>query len=120
MRQATGSRTIHGTTVHGVDVDGATRCAHYHGPTDVVALRFYCCGRWYPCYQCHAAYAGHPPAVWPLDQRDARAVLCGVCGAELTIEGYLQSGSRCPKCAAAFNPACAGHYHLYFEMTADG
>ncbi len=110
------ARLVFGVAVHGVGVDAATRCAHYRGPTDVIALRFKCCGRWYPCRQCHDQAANHDAAVWPQAERDARAVLCGVCGHRLRIDEYLASGARCTACGADFNPRCAGHYHLYFEM----
>lgn len=109
-------RLVFGVPVYGVGVDGATRCAHYRGPTDVVALRFKCCGRWHPCRQCHDEAADHAAVVWPLAERGARAVLCGVCGHRPTIAEYLAGGARCGACGAAFNPRCEGHHHLYFEM----
>jgi uncharacterized CHY-type Zn-finger protein len=28
----------------------------------------------------------------------------------------LKCDSICPRCAGAFNPGCANHYHLYFEV----
>jgi uncharacterized CHY-type Zn-finger protein len=43
-------------------------------------------------------------------------VLCGACGAILTILQYMRSDSRCPACRAHFNPGCRSHYHLYFQM----
>ena len=109
-------RVIHGERVVGVDLDPASRCAHWHGAWDVVALQFACCGRWYACRACHDACADHSAAVWPIADRDVRAVLCGACGHRLTIAEYLACEAACPECAAAFNPGCAGHYPLYFEM----
>ena len=117
-RRTAGVRRIHGIDVHGVAVDAATRCAHWHGARDIIALRFKCCGRWYPCYDCHSEMADHPPVVWPLAERDAEAVLCGACGHRLSIAAYLSCDATCPRCGAAFNPGCALHYHLYFEMRA--
>ncbi len=111
------TREVHGIAVRGIEVDPATRCAHWHGPTDVIALRMRCCGEWYPCYECHAELAGHPAEVWPLNERDAGAVLCGACGAVLGIDAYLGCESSCPSCGAAFNPGCALHHHLYFETS---
>ncbi len=107
---------IHGEHVYGVDVDAETRCGHWHGPTDVIALKFKCCGRWYPCYDCHTDVAGHPATQWPVAGRSTEAILCGSCGAKLTIEAYFASGSACPDCSHAFNPGCTKHYDLYFEM----
>ena len=40
-----------------------------------------------------------------------RSVLCGT---ELSVHAYLTCESRCPACAAAFNPGCHTHRHLYF------
>ena len=109
------TRAIHGERVRGLDLDAETRCRHYHSVVDVIALRFRCCGEWYPCFECHAACADHPAAVWKADERHHHAVLCGVCGHRLTIAEYLGCESRCPACAASFNPGCARHRHLYFE-----
>lgn len=101
--------------VHGVNLDAQSRCVHFHGPTDIVAIKFKCCDVYYACNDCHAALSGHVPAVWPRTQWDHRAVLCGQCGHELTVDAYLRAASRCPECDAAFNPRCALHHHLYFE-----
>lgn len=108
-------REIHGCEVRGVEVDGETRCAHWHSPLDVIAIKFKCCGKWFPCFDCHAEIADHEPEVWPASEFGERAVLCGSCGHRLSIDEYLSSNSTCTRCAAAFNPGCAKHYHLYFE-----
>jgi uncharacterized CHY-type Zn-finger protein len=110
------TRAIHGESVHGLDVDAETRCRHYHGPLDVIALRFRCCGHWYPCFECHAACADHAAEVWPVAEHRQCAVFCGVCGHHLTVQAYLTCDSRCPACGAGFNPGCAKHRHLYFEV----
>jgi len=101
--------------VLGPAVDDETRCIHYHSALDVVAIRFACCGEYYPCHLCHAEAADHPAEQWPRDARDERAVLCGVCGHELTIADYLVADS-CPACGASFNPGCHQHTHLYFDV----
>ncbi len=100
--------------VYGVGVDSETRCAHYGSPLDVIAIRFPCCGRFYPCHECHVAVTDHAPCVWPADRFDEPAVLCGVCGHQMTVTEYLASAHTCPACAAAFNPGCVSHRHLYF------
>ncbi|MCQ4332740.1 hypothetical protein KM295_04380 [Natronomonas sp. F2-12] len=100
--------------VRGVDVDDETRCAHYDSESDVVAIRFGCCGTYYACFECHAALADHPPEPWPTARRTEPAARCGVCGADLTATEYT-STDACPNCEARFNPGCAEHYHLYFE-----
>ena len=106
---------IYGKEVLGTDVDANTRCAHYHGPLDVIAIRFKCCGGWYPCYDCHTTAADHPAKVWPRDEFDEQAIFCGQCGTTLAIGDYLTSNSECPACGSGFNPGCRNHYHLYFE-----
>lgn len=102
--------------LRGVAVDAATRCAHYDGPRDVIALRFACCEAYYPCRQCHDEAAGHEATPWPRARFDEPAVLCGVCRTALTVDEYLGSGHTCPACGAAFNPGCEAHHDLYFEL----
>ncbi|SRR5579862_3850744 len=101
--------------VRGVDVDSQSRCAHYHLPMDVVAIKMKCCGIYYACKECHDALADHDILVWPRKEWDEKAILCGVCGHELTIREYMQSENSCPACTANFNPGCRNHYHYYFE-----
>lgn len=104
-------------TVKGVDVTPRAQCAHWHSPRDIIAIRHRCCGQYYACISCHEALAGHPPRVWGLGERDAAAVvLCGACRRGLTVAEYLACGNACPGCRAEFNPGCALHYDLYFEM----
>ncbi|ALE85876.1 CHY zinc finger protein [Pseudonocardia sp. HH130629-09] len=103
-----------GPQVFGDLVDDQTRCAHYGGPLDVIAVRFRCCDRYYPCFRCHAAAADHPARTWPADARAERAVLCGVCRTELRIDTYV-AVDGCPGCGAPFNPGCRSHHGLYFD-----
>jgi uncharacterized CHY-type Zn-finger protein len=110
-------REIHGHAVRGVAVDAETRCAHWHGTTDIIALRMKCCLEWFPCYECHAGLADHAAQRWTLEERDTGAILCGACGLVLNIQDYMACDSRCPGCDSAFNPSCTDHYHLYFELT---
>jgi len=101
--------------VRGLDLDPQTRCLHYRSPLDIVAIKLKCCGVYYACKDCHLAIADHPIAVWPRNEFHQRAILCGACKTELTIQEYLHCDSRCPHCSSAFNPACANHQHFYFE-----
>ena len=101
--------------VHGVALDAETRCAHYHSRLDIIAVKMRCCGVYYACRECHDELADHAPEVWPKAEWDQKAVLCGACGSELDIHDYLACESRCPACAAPFNPGCKTHHHLYFE-----
>lgn len=100
--------------VHGRTVDAETRCVHYSTVLDVVAIRFRCCDRYYPCISCHWEAETHPVLRWPADTWQERAILCGVCRAELSIHAY-RVASACTRCGAGFNPGCATHFRLYFE-----
>ncbi|HEY1500323.1 MAG TPA: CHY zinc finger protein [Acidobacteriaceae bacterium] len=100
--------------VRGMELDAQTRCAHYRTAFDIIANRMKCCGVYYACKDCHEALAGHPIEVWPRAEWGQRAVLCGACGRELTIEEYMGSGNTCPGCGAGFSPGCRKHYQFYF------
>src|SRR5690349_1543721 len=101
--------------VKGKTTDEFTRCVHYHSEVDVIAIKFKCCSEFYPCYECHQETAGHRAEVWPKEQWNEKAILCGRCQNVLTINEYLASGDKCPSCLGDFNPKCANHYLLYFE-----
>jgi|SRR5680860_690724 len=103
--------------VFGSTTDDATRCVHYGTALDIVAIKFRCCGRYYPCFQCHAAGETHAADRWPQEEWSENAILCGECHTELSILTYRQS-TACPACGAAFNERCALHAHLYFELPA--
>lgn len=102
--------------VRGVDLDAQTRCAHYRTELDIIAIRMKCCGVYYACKECHEALAGHALEAWPQAEWDRPAVLCGVCGHEMTIKEYMASGYNCPNCKALFNPGCRKHYQFYFAV----
>ena len=104
----------HGLIVKGIDVDTETRCTHYHSEIDRIAIKFYCCGVYYPCFECHQAVGCGQHQVWPREHFNEKAVLCGTCGHELSIQEYLDCKSRCPSCSSSFNPGCSLHKHLYF------
>lgn len=108
-------RIIHRENVYGLVIDAETRCSHWHSELDIIAIKFKCCGLWYPCFECHAAVADHVAETWGVDERDEKAVLCGKCGKQLKIEEYFACDSTCPECGSGFNPGCSKHYHLYFE-----
>ncbi len=101
-------------TVKGKLTHGHTRCVHYHSQLDVIAIKFKCCGEYYPCYSCHTEEATHPVEVWDKNEFNTRAILCGVCAGEMTIAEYFACNYQCPFCNAAFNPKCKNHNHLYF------
>jgi uncharacterized CHY-type Zn-finger protein len=102
--------------VCGVNVDAQTRCGHYHGVTDIIAIKMWCCGIYYACEECHIELAGHAIEVWPRSEWDTAAIICGACGLELSVRRYMESESHCPECGAGFNPGCRKHYRFYFEV----
>ncbi|MEY8749355.1 CHY zinc finger protein [Alkalicoccobacillus gibsonii] len=101
--------------VRGPIVDEQTRCIHYHSETDIIAIKFKCCGHYYPCYQCHNECEDHQIEVWPEVEFHRKAILCGVCKTELTIEQYKNCDHTCPFCSSFFNEGCLLHSHIYFQ-----
>lgn len=101
--------------VLGPVVDDQTRCVHYRTRADIVAIKFRCCGEFYPCVHCHAETAGHDPEQWPAETSDEHAILCGVCWSTMSIAHYMIEG-KCGTCNAAFNPRCRLHYPHYFAF----
>lgn len=101
--------------VKGAAIDSETRCIHYHSKKDIIAIKFYCCQTYFPCYACHSSVADHETILWPKSQFSKKAILCGACKKELTILEYMDCQSVCPHCSAKFNPGCSLHAHLYFE-----
>jgi uncharacterized CHY-type Zn-finger protein len=101
--------------VCGIEVDSRTGCAHYRSALDIVAIKFECCRTYYCCFHCHQAKAGHSASIWRRARFDEKAVLCGSCGAELSMRDYLECRAACPHCGSPFNPRCESHYPLYFE-----
>lgn len=100
--------------VYGKTVDDQTRCEHYHSQNDVIAIKFKCCGQYYPCHLCHEETAGHAAQQWPATEQQVPAILCGICTHELTIDEYF-AVSGCPECGAEFNAGCRLHSRFYFE-----
>ncbi len=100
--------------LRGIEVDRATRCAHYATDRDVIAIRFPCCETYYPCYRCHQESADHEPHRIPESAFDDPAIRCGRCETTLSVTAYLDSDDACPACGAAFNPNCREHYDRYF------
>lgn len=109
-------RMIGGLMVKGKVIDNQTRCSHYHTDLDIIAIKFKCCDTYYPCYSCHAETTDHKPQTWEVSERDEKAILCGVCGHQLTVQEYMDSNNTCPLCQSSFNPNCKKHYDLYFTM----
>ncbi|MFO3688430.1 CHY zinc finger protein [Staphylococcus felis] len=102
-------------TIHGAITDDEGRCEHYHSPLDVIAIKFKCCNKYYACFKCHNEAEHHRIQRWNADEFDQKAVLCGVCKHEMTINEYMMIES-CPHCGAHFNSRCKFHYHHYFTI----
>ena len=65
--------------VYGKVIDDNTRCEHYHSALDIIAIKFKCCDKYYPCYQCHEQTADHAAQTWNKNEWDTKAILCGIC-----------------------------------------
>ncbi len=107
---------IKGHIVKGSVVDNETRCKHYQTERDRIAIKFFCCQTYFPCFLCHEEDGCGDVKVWPQDQFHHRAILCGACGTELTVHEYVQGENKCPNCRASFNPNCHLHENLYFDV----
>lgn len=100
--------------IYGYIIDNETRCKHYHSEKDIIAIKFKCCQKYYPCYKCHEECEDHTISLWGKEEFNELAIICGVCKKEHTISEYLQT-DRCVNCHSVFNSGCRNHYHLYFE-----
>ncbi|MFD1334775.1 CHY zinc finger protein [Oceanobacillus iheyensis] len=100
--------------VYGKVVDDQSRCEHYHSEKDIISIKFKCCNTYYPCYKCHQECENHEIERWQKEDFDEKAILCGACQTELTINEYMNVSS-CKNCHASFNGNCQLHYHLYFD-----
>lgn len=100
--------------VHGYIIDDETRCKHYASEKDIIAIKFKCCDKYYPCYKCHNAFEDHPISVWKKHEFDVLAILCGVCKTEQSISHYIKMG-KCVNCDSVFNEGCKKHHQIYFE-----
>ena len=98
--------------------DNFTRCRHYHSALDIIAIKIKCCNTYYACIHCHEETAEHPVDLWLQKEWDTKAILCGACKTEMSINEYFNCEYKCPNCHSAFNPKCSNHNHLYFEIQA--
>ena len=101
--------------VQGKLTDEYTKCQHYHSPLDIIAIKFKCCNTYYACIHCHEELADHHAHQWHKEEFDTKAILCGSCKQELSINEYFDCNYQCPNCSEHFNPKCSNHNHYYFE-----
>ena len=102
--------------VAGIQSDAETRCQHYNGINDVLAIRLKCCTVYYSCRECHDELSGHTAQTWDLSERQQFALYCGRCQNTFSIDTYLNDPFKCPTCKCLFNPNCVEHHHLYFNL----
>lgn len=118
--QLTSSTTGNQVKLAGRLVDNHTRCSHYHTVKDIIALKFKCCGIYWPCYQCHleisACQATQRYSTEELKFQSMFVILCGQCYNELTFDEYNRNTYKCIYCDSEFNPGCLLHYDLYFDL----
>ncbi len=93
-----------------------SRCSHYNSELDIVAIKFKCCNQYFGCIHCHNENVDHKTEQWKINEQDEKAILCGNCKTEMSINTYLNCNNKCPNCKSNFNPKCCNHYHFYFEM----
>ena len=78
--------------IHGIGLDKAGRCTHYHTQLDIAALL--CASlfrKYYACYSCHDELEDHSfVATTP---EEAYPVLCGNCGRKLTLQEYKKAAA---------------------------
>lgn len=100
--------------IHGHIIDDQTRCKHYSSEKDIIAIKFKCCNKYYPCYKCHNDLEDHPISVWKKTEFDELAIVCGICKTEQSINHYVKTG-KCSSCKSEFNDGCKSHHQIYFE-----
>lgn len=105
--------------VRGFPIDNETRCIHWKGPNDIIALKFKCCPTvFFPCYTCHNVATTHKIEKFDLNiDYNVKCILCGHCKSQLTFKQYttFQNDLQCPMCKHKFNQSCKLHYNLYFN-----
>lgn len=102
--------------VKGNLIDGKSRCTHYHSKLDIIAIKMKCCNTYYACVECHNKYENHSLEIWSRKEFEKKAIICGECESEFSINEYLSCDNQCPNCSALFNAKCSNHYHYYFEI----
>lgn len=77
---------------------------YWHSSLDVIAIDLRCCYKYSPSSSCHELKAKEEHEVYPKTAFSRKAILCGVCCHEISINDYLTSSNTFPNCKASFNP----------------
>lgn len=77
--------------IHGIGLDKAGRCTHYHTQLDIAALLCAKCRKYYACYSCHDELEDH--SFMATTPEEAYPVLCGNCGRKLTLQEYKKAAA---------------------------
>ena len=54
--------------VHGINVTPLTQCTHWHSPLDIIAIKHFCCQKFYACVSCHDELESHTSSPWPRER----------------------------------------------------
>ncbi|KAH3900132.1 Hot13p SCDLUD_003100 [Saccharomycodes ludwigii] len=102
--------------ISGKLVDEKSRCIHWHGDLDIIALKFKCCpNTYYSCYTCHQELCNHKVEKYNRLDNKVNLIICGNCRKEFTFQEYVTSDYKCLNCKQKFNPGCKLHYDMYFK-----
>lgn len=88
-------------------------CPHYASELDIVLNKCAICLTYWPCYRCHALAEDHQFGPMPVAAPDS--VKCAKCGYVMGFYEYRKT-TACPGCGRGFNPGCATHASIYFEL----
>ncbi|CCF57388.1 hypothetical protein KAFR_0C03970 [Kazachstania africana CBS 2517] len=99
--------------IFGKPIDNETRCVHWNSENDIIAIKFKCCNKFYPCFQCHEETTDHELEKFNREDDSVKTILCGHCHNEMTFNEYKLL--HCKFCQSQFNPYCKLHYDHYFH-----
>jgi uncharacterized CHY-type Zn-finger protein len=80
-------------TVHGTNLSPTTQCAHWHSPLDIIAIKHFCCKKFYACVSCHDEGERHGSVPWPSSVWGRKGKYARI-GREAGGEGDEQEGHR--------------------------
>src|SRR5699024_7970441 len=96
-------------------MDIETRCKSYVSVKDFMEIKFYRCNTFYTFFTGDREQVNHALGNCPKEKFNTKAILCGVCRTEMTIETYMNHNA-CPECGSVYNENCQLHYPIYFDV----